>query len=164
MSRKLRCAVTSYLLTHCIYGTLLMLFLCILLCQTWWRHQMETFSALLALVRGIHRFTGALMFSLICVLNKHSWGGWFETPSRSLWRHCNGGSDSRHGLMTVATCRFSAKMDQFRLLIGVGASLWATHITISIFTRHGMQFKLTVYESLSCYFYSPPLSGMILPK
>ena len=44
---------------------------------TWWRHQMETFSALLALCMGIHRWPvnsqhkgqwrGALMFSLICV-------------------------------------------------------------------------------------------------
>ena len=45
---------------------------------TWWRHQMETFSALLVIcVRGIHRslvnsphegqWRGALMFSLICV-------------------------------------------------------------------------------------------------
>ena len=43
----------------------------------WWRHQMETFSALLALCVGIHRspvnsphkgqWRGALMFSLICV-------------------------------------------------------------------------------------------------
>ena len=54
-------------------------------------------------VRGIHRspvnsthtgqWRGALMFSLICVLNKRlskrSWGWWFETPPRSLWRHCN---------------------------------------------------------------------------
>ena len=42
----------------------------------WWRHQMETFSALLAFVRGIHRppvdsphkgqWRGALMFSLVC--------------------------------------------------------------------------------------------------
>ena len=47
---------------------------------TWWRHQMETFSALLAIVRGIHRslvnsphkgqWRGALMFSLICVWSK----------------------------------------------------------------------------------------------
>ena len=22
-------------------------------------------------------------------LSKHSWGWWFETPSRPLWRHCN---------------------------------------------------------------------------
>ena len=45
--------------------------------NTWWRHQMETFSALLALVRGIHRppvnsphkgqWREALAFSLICV-------------------------------------------------------------------------------------------------
>ena len=47
-------------------------------CPSWWRHQMETFSALLAIcVWGIHRspvnsphkgqWRGALMFSLICV-------------------------------------------------------------------------------------------------
>ena len=54
-------------------------------------------------VRGIHRspvnsthkgqWRRALMFSLICALNKQSskqsscW--WFETPPRSFWRHCN---------------------------------------------------------------------------
>ena len=56
------------------------------------------------LVRGIHRsplisphrgqWRGALMFSLICALNKrlckHSWGWWFETPLCSLWCNCNG--------------------------------------------------------------------------
>ena len=54
-------------------------------------------------VRGIHRspvnsphkglWRGSLMLSLICALNKRwskqSWGWRFETPSRSLWRHCN---------------------------------------------------------------------------
>ena len=54
-------------------------------------------------VSGIHRslvnsphkgkWRGALMFSLNCALNKQlseqSWGWWFETPLRSLWRHCN---------------------------------------------------------------------------
>ena len=54
-------------------------------------------------VRGIHRspvnsphksqWRGAMMFSLICALNKRlsnqSWGWWFETPSRSSWRHCS---------------------------------------------------------------------------
>ena len=44
---------------------------------SWWRHQMESFSALLAICAGIHRapansphkgqWRGALMFSLICV-------------------------------------------------------------------------------------------------
>ena len=48
--------------------------------NTWWRHQMETFSALLALCAGNSpvpvnsphkgQWRGALMFSLICALNK----------------------------------------------------------------------------------------------
>ena len=64
-----------------------------------WKH----FPHYWPFVRGIHRspvnsphkgqWRGALMFSLICALNerlsKQSWGWWFETPSRSLWRHCN---------------------------------------------------------------------------
>ena len=66
---------------------------------SWWRHQLETFSALLALFRGIQwspvnsphkgQWRGALMFSWICALNKQSSGWWCETPSRSLWRHWN---------------------------------------------------------------------------
>ena len=60
-------------------------------------------SALLALCVGnssvnyTHKgqWRKALVFSLICALNKRlskqSWGWWFETPPRSLWRHCNGG-------------------------------------------------------------------------
>ena len=68
----------------------------------WWRHQMETFSALLALCAGNSpvpvnsphkgQWCGALMFSLICALNKRlskqPWGWWFEAPSWSLWRQC----------------------------------------------------------------------------
>ena len=71
--------------------------------KTWWRHQTKTFSAYWPFVRGIHRspvnsplkgqWRGALMFSLICPLTKRlskpSWDWWFETPLRSLWRHCN---------------------------------------------------------------------------
>ena len=34
--------------------------------RQWWRHQMETFSAILALCEGNPTVTGALMFSLIC--------------------------------------------------------------------------------------------------
>ena len=68
----------------------------------WWRHQMETFSALLALCAGNSPVTGEFTsqrpitrsfgVSLICAsnkrLSKQSWGWWFETPSRFLWRHC----------------------------------------------------------------------------
>ena len=68
--------------------------------RSWWRHEMETFSALLVFCAGNSPVTGekgqrrrVLMFSLICALNKRwnrqSWIWWFETPSRPLWRHCN---------------------------------------------------------------------------
>ena len=70
---------------------------------TWWRHQMEIFSALLALCAGNSPVTGEFpaqspvtrsfnVFFDLCLnkqLRKQSRRLWFETPSRSLWRHCN---------------------------------------------------------------------------
>ena len=69
----------------------------------WWRHQMETFSALLAICAGNSSGTGEfpaqrpvarsfeVFFDLHLnkQLSKQSWGWWFETISCSLWRHCN---------------------------------------------------------------------------
>ena len=68
-----------------------------------WRHQMETFSTLLALCAGNSPVSGEFpsqrpvtrsfdAFFLLCLnkrLSKQSWGWWSETPSCSLWRHCN---------------------------------------------------------------------------
>ena len=70
---------------------------------TWWRHQMETFSALLAICAGNSPVTGEFptqrpvtrgfdaFFDLRLNkrLSKQSWGWWFETPSRPSWRHHN---------------------------------------------------------------------------
>ena len=70
---------------------------------TWWRHQMETFSSLLVLCEGNSSVTGGfpsqrqvtrsldVYFDLRLNkrLRKQSRHRWFETPSRSLWRHCN---------------------------------------------------------------------------
>ena len=70
---------------------------------SWWRHQMEIFSALLALCAGNSPVTGEfpaqrpvtrsfdIFFDLRLNkrLSKQSWGWWFETLSRPLWRHCN---------------------------------------------------------------------------
>ena len=70
---------------------------------TWWRHQMETFSALLAICAGNSPVPGefptqrpvARSFGVFFDLHpnkrlsKHSWGWWFETPSCPLWRHRN---------------------------------------------------------------------------
>ena len=71
--------------------------------SAWRRHQMETFSALLAIcvgnspvpVNSPHRgqWRRALIFfdlRLNKPLSEQSWGWWFETPSRQLLRQCNG--------------------------------------------------------------------------
>ena len=70
---------------------------------TWWRHQMEIFSALLALCAGNSPVSGEIRaqrpvtrsfdvfidLRLNKRLSKQWWSWWFETPSRSLWRHSN---------------------------------------------------------------------------
>ena len=72
--------------------------------KSWWCHEMETFSALLAICAGNSPVTGEfpaqrpvmqsfdIVFDLRLKkkqLNKQSWGWWFETLLRSLRRHCN---------------------------------------------------------------------------
>ena len=68
-----------------------------------WRHQIETFSALLAICTGnlpvtvefpAHRpvtrsFDVFFDLHLNKQLSKQWWGWWFETSSRPLWRHCS---------------------------------------------------------------------------
>ena len=72
-----------------------------------WRHQMETFSALLAFCEGNSPVTGEVpsesavtpsfdVFFDLCPnkrLSKPSRRRWFKTPSHSLWRHPNALSD-----------------------------------------------------------------------
>ena len=72
----------------------------------WWRHQMETFSTLLAICAGNSPVTGEfpaqrpvtrsldVFFDLRLNkrLSKQWWGWWFETPLCPLWRHRNGNS------------------------------------------------------------------------
>ena len=75
------------------------------------------------LVRGIHRspvnsphkgqWRRALMFSLICLtkwLSKQSWGWWFQTPSCSLWRHCNSMIDLRNSPFRILLGHVSQKV------------------------------------------------------
>ena len=71
--------------------------------NTWRRHQMETFSALLAICAGNSPVPGEfpeqrpvtwnfdvfLDLRLNKWLSKQSWGWWFEMLSHSLWLHCN---------------------------------------------------------------------------
>ena len=72
-------------------------------CLSWWRHQMETFSALLAICAGNSSVPGEfpaqrpltqsfdVFFDLRLNkrLRKQSWGWWFVTLLCPLWCHCN---------------------------------------------------------------------------
>ena len=76
------------------------------MCQLapWWRYQMETFSASLAIYVGNSPVPGEfpaqrpVRWSFdVCFdvrlnkqLRKQSWGWWFETPLCPLWHHING--------------------------------------------------------------------------
>ena len=71
--------------------------------KSWWRHQMEPFSALLAICAGNSPVPGEFLaqwpvtrsfdvffgLRLNKRLSKQSRGWWFETLSRPLWRHRN---------------------------------------------------------------------------
>ena len=87
----------------------------------WWRHQMETFSALLALCAGNSPVNGEfptqrpvtrsfdVFFDLRLnkQLSKQWWGWWSGTPTRSFWRQCNapGAHDSWDLLTTTSHLR-----------------------------------------------------------
>ena len=80
---------------------------------TWWRHQMEAFSALLVFCAGNSPVPGEFpaqrpvtrsfdVFSDLRLnkrLSTQSWGRWFQTPSRPLWRHCNDISNWSSGVV-----------------------------------------------------------------
>ena len=101
------CMMKTFHITTCVSQTISILLnypqLYGLSEDPWWRHKMETFSALLALCEGDSPVTGELpsqrpvtrRFDIVFDLrlnkrlNKHSRRRWFESPSRLLWRHSN---------------------------------------------------------------------------
>ena len=103
---------------------------------TWWRHQMETFSVLLAIcagnspgsdefpAQGLVTRSFDIFFDLRLNkrLSKQSWGWWFETPSCPLLRHCNG---SR--ILQVKTRTAVAKY-----INAQNYYIWLYHVTGSI--------------------------------
>ena len=95
------CTVYLIKCAHCIVALcfVLVISLFCLMGFSWWRHQMETFSALLVLCAGNSPVNGEfpsqrpvtqifdVLFDLS--LNKRLRRWWFDTPSCSLSRHCN---------------------------------------------------------------------------
>ena len=84
--------------------------------SSWWRHQMETFSALLTLCAGNSPGPGefpaqrpvtqsfGVFFDLRLNewLSKPPWGWWFETLSWSSWRQCNVMTKSLGGILILS--------------------------------------------------------------
>ena len=124
---------TATYLSHCCRSVFawLSLYICLHRNAVMWRHQMETFSALLAICEGNSPVPGEfpaqrpvtrsfhVFFHLRLnnPLSKHSWGWWFETLSRPLWRHCYGRCDFA-GIHKAAAMTFA---HWFRITIVV---LW----------------------------------------
>ena len=87
-----------------------------------WRHQMETFSALLAICAGnspvpvqrpvTRSFDVFFDLRPNKRLSKQWWGWWFEAQSRPLWRHCSDVSfvvNMNNLLNKSSSCRFFAR-------------------------------------------------------
>ena len=115
-------------------------------CQSfysWWRHQMETFSALLAICAGNSPVPGEFpaqrpatrSFDVYFYLrpnkrlSKQSLGWWFETLSPPWWRHRNG--IYRYVHMCVLWCKCSLRLGQqprfYRMSTKIHLS-WTGHI------------------------------------
>ena len=85
----------------------------------WWRHQMETFSALLAICAGNSPVTGEFPAQTPVTrsvdgffdqrlnkrLSEQCWGWWFETPSCPLWCHCIAPRAQAHPILRAITLR-----------------------------------------------------------
>ena len=108
----------------------------------WWRHQMEIFSALLAICAGnspvpgevptqrpvTRRFDVFFDLRQNKRLSKQWWGWWFETLSHPLWRHRNefwslqvvilGLVNAVHRLLDHASWQAWAEKNKCRLLCG----------------------------------------------
>ena len=111
--------------------------------RTWWLHQMVAFSALLAICaenspvngefpaqRPVTRsFDVFFDLRLNKRLSKQSWGWWFETQSRPLWRHRNAscGSDLKKSVESKFQSLFLSSRDKTSLKLNVvvdGSNRW----------------------------------------
>ena len=112
---------------------------------SWWRHQMETFSALLAICAGnspVHgefpaqRSTTRSFYASFDIrpnkrLSKQSWGWWFETPSRPLWRHCNDSVASSYAPSDLCGIWIGVRMGS------TGFRRYPANRVLSVMRKHG---------------------------
>ena len=127
--------------------------------NSWWRHQMETFSALLAICAGNSPVPGEFLaqrpvtrsfdvffdLRLNKRLSKQSWGWWFETLSRPLWRHRNvpGGynttvMEGNHAILNFEWCILIALVIMIYELCLSSALCIVLYCSTPAHRRHGV--------------------------
>ena len=119
---------------------------------SWWRYQMETFSALLAICAGNSPVPGEFpaqrpvtrsfddFFDLHPNkrLSKQWRGWWFETPSNLLWYHCNGKATIRmrdHLLLDEYMLIYSSPNARHAFISAFDHSVYMHYIQILKFVR-----------------------------
>ena len=133
----------------------------------WWRHQMKTFSALLAICAGNSPVPGVfptqrpvtrsfdVLFDLRLNkrLSKPSWGWWFETPSRPLWRHRNAKWQCPVQPVTKMSsklCYFIKITFPFCCMITFGDKIvlfYQNHISVLLYNNLRCQYCIILSES-----------------
>ena len=119
-----------------------------------WCHQMETFSALLAICAGNSQKPVTRSFDVFFDrrlnnrLSKQSWGWWFETLSRPLWRHCNGGRDIRWRYMQYGLLYISVLNSTFVAFYCIPCKIEINHTTSML---QGLIYcEITIVENSGC--------------
>ena len=133
--------------------------------MSWWRHQMQPFSALLALCAGnsppgefpaqrpvMWSFDVFFDLRLNKRLSKQSWGCWFETPPWSLRRQCNATTILAKGVrLTVAYTGPVPTPPQAKCWIlnwrsaGFRTSLWEKQTTKKLGSKFRIYFKALIF-------------------
>ena len=132
----------------------------------WWRHQMETFSALLDIYAGnsavpgdfptqrpvARSFDAFFDLRLNKRLSKQSWGWWIETLLRPLWRHCDGASRSHWvvGTYLIAFHKHLVSSIKYEETV----FLW-TASTLHRHCTHLLRVSLVNYFRIRCGLYWP---------
>ena len=137
--------------------------------QTWWRHQMETFSALLVICAGNPPVPGEFptqrpvtrSFDVFFDLrlnkpfSKQSRGWWLETPSRPLWCHRNEFSTSiltkypNQTALVLGGCIVLDVKNILRYII----NLFCCNMFIVSFWKNGSHWLKQILVNINCYCY-----------
>ena len=135
---------------------------------SWWRHEMEPFSTLLALsagnspvpVNSPHKGQWRGTFDVFSdlrlnkQLSKQPWGWWFETPMWSLWRQCN---DITSNPGDICFCSFKWHGMPYSTHICVVSRKWKYHSTVLLKKNWSymdiISVVATAYASLRYYYF-----------